>query len=90
MANIERDKAVEDFIDAWAHDYANDDWRALSAEDQMREGRRIMAAANRGAVDLLREARSHVVASSVKNRRNDNPAGLLARIDAAITSGGRQ
>lgn len=51
------DAAVIDFIDAWAHDYANDAWRDLSAEDQMSEGRRIVDAATtnlRGELDRLR------------------------------------
>lgn len=39
------DRVVEAVIDVWAHDYANDAWCALSAEQQMAVGRRIAAAA---------------------------------------------
>jgi hypothetical protein len=32
-------------IDAWAHDYANDDWRDLSAEGQLAVARRVLEVA---------------------------------------------
>ncbi len=37
--------AVEATIDAWAHSYASDAWRALTADEQMDVGRDIIAAA---------------------------------------------
>jgi hypothetical protein len=39
------DAAAERSIDAWAHDYANDDWRDLSAEGQLAVARRVLEAA---------------------------------------------
>jgi hypothetical protein len=39
------DAAAVRSIDAWAHDYANDDWRVLSAEGQLAVARRVLEAA---------------------------------------------
>jgi hypothetical protein len=54
------DDAVIEFIDAWAHDWANDQWRALTASEQLDVGRRIMDAATtklRGAVEEIERLR---------------------------------
>ena len=53
------DRALENLIDAWAHDYANDAWRELPAEEQMQAAERIAAAyvAARGMRDLVADVR---------------------------------
>jgi hypothetical protein len=68
------DAAVMDFIDAWAHDYANDDWRALSAAEQLPAARKMMDLAcpnYRGAV--LAPEIAAVAATLVDLMKNNLP-----------------
>lgn len=60
MLGQRSDRALEALIDAWAHDYANDAWRELLEDEQMKVAGQIAAAyvAMRGFRDLVADVRT--------------------------------